>query len=398
MSVDIIKSRPLHKVLNTTVGLLKMQCAEGPLNDVAIPYWRGAPGIGKTAMCSLFKTKYNMNLLETHFGQTPIEDVSGLPNFHDITVNGTVVKGTKWTLPEVLTQLWEIYESDPNPVESKKTIVWLLDDFHLAPASMMALGFEMFTKFTLRGQALPPKTSFLLAGNMSAKAGSKKNLLSAVANRCVILPVHGDFNHWKTEFAIPVGINSKVITFLSNSKYNKYFQEEEQLENPWASARSWTKFANLLSMQEEFMPDLEHTDIMYFGAGHVGEEAASEFATYHKIYSQVETDKIFDKKIPIEIPDSFSGQYIFALANVNEFIDRFKKAKSNMRGEIVEIMTEIIIELAKSVPSIAVTAMKDIILLENSLKLKNVYSRIKSSIAIINPAINTKLEEDINKL
>jgi len=368
-----------------------MQCAEGPLNDVAIPYWRGAPGIGKTAMCNLFMTKYNMNLLETHFGQTPIEEVSGLPNFYDVEINGQAIKGTKWTLPEVLTQLYETAK-DGRPT------VWLLDDFHLAPASMMALGFEMFTKFKLRGMPLPKNVAFLLAGNMSAKAGSKKNLLSAVANRCVIMPVHGDFNHWKTEFAVPVGINSKVVTFLSNSKYNKYFQEEEQLENPWASARSWTKFANLLSMQEEFMPELDHTDIMYYGAGHVGEEAASEFATYHKIYSQVETDKIFDKKIPIEVPESFSGQYIFALANVNEFIDRFKKAKSNMRGEIVEIMTEIIIELAKVAPPIAVTAMKDIILLETSLKLKNVYSRIKSSIAIINPAINTKLEEDINKL
>ena len=390
MLVDA-KSRAIHSVIKTTVGLLKMQIAKGHLNDVAIPYWRGAPGIGKTAMCAEFMTKYNMNLLETHFGQTPIEEVSGLPNFHDVEINGQLIKGTKWTLPEVLTQLYEVAK-DGRPT------VWLLDDFHLAPASMMALGFEMFTKFKLRGMSLPDNVAFLLAGNMSAKAGSKKNLLSAVANRCVILPVHGDFNYWKEKFAIPVGINSKVVTFLSHSKYNKFFQEEEQLENPWASARSWTKFANLLSMQEEFMPDLHHTDIMYYGSGHVGETAASEFATYYKVYSQVETDKIFDKKIPIEIPDNFSGQYIFALANVNEFIDRFKKTKPNLRGELIEIMTEIIIELAKIIPPIAVTAMKDIILLENSLKLKNVYLRIKSSIALINPKIDAKLEESIKKL
>ncbi len=389
--MDIIKSRPLHNVITTTVGLLKMQMMEGVTNDVAIPYWRGAPGIGKTALCQQFITKFDMNLLETHFGQTPIEEVSGLPNFQDINVNGSIVKGTIWTLPEVLTQLYQI-------AANGKPTVWLLDDFHLAPPSMMALGFEMFTKFKLRGMALPKNVAFLLAGNMSAKAGSKKNLLSAVANRCVILPIHADFQQWKTEFAIPNNINSKVITFLSNSKYNAFFQEEEELDHPWASARSWTKFANLLTMMEEFVPDLSHMDILYYGAGHVGETAASEFATYHKVYSQVESDKIFDKKIEIIIPNDFSGQYIFALANVNEFINRFKNGKTEIKGELTEIMTNIIIGLAEKNAAIAVTTLKELILLENTLKLKNIFTRIKSSIAILNPAINEKLEQDIQKL
>jgi len=393
MSTDLtLKSKPLHDVIQATAGLIFMQVSPGLHNDVSIPYWRGAPGIGKTAFCDKFRTDFDMNVLETHFGQTPIEEVSGLPNFYKITINGAEIDGTKWTLPEVLTQLYEL------AANGKKT-VWLLDDFHLAPPSMMALGFEMFTKHKLRGMALPPNVGFLLAGNMSAKAGSKKNLLSAVANRCVIMPVHGDFEYWKSNFAIPSGTNSKVVTFLSHSKYTKFFQEEEQLENPWASARSWTKFANLLTAMETNLPEVTHQDLLYYCSGHVGTLAASDFATYYKIYSQVETDKIFDGSIPIKVPSDFAGQYIFAIANVNEFVNRYKKTKKTEdRGPLIETMANIIIEVAIVKSQVAVTGMKDLILLENSLKLRNVYNRIKAVIATQNPEINKKLEEDIRSL
>jgi len=400
MSVSLdLKSKSLDLVIQPTVGLLNMQRTVGDLNDVAIPYWRGAPGIGKTAFCGLFVTNYNMLVMETHFGQTPIEEVSGLPNFYDLTVNGQIMKGTQWTLPEVLTQLYQLADTATVDASGRKqTVVWLLDDFHLAPPSMMALGFEMFTKHKLRGVPLPDNVAFLLAGNMSAKAGSKKNLLSAVANRCVIMPVHGDFDYWKTKFAIPVGINSKVIAFLSHTKYSSYFQEEEQLENPWASARSWTKFANLLSGMESGMDEISHSDLLYYCSGHVGTEAASEFTSYYKLYAKVETAKIFDGLLAIEVPKEFGNQYIFAIANVNEFINRFKKAKTEERGPIIKIMADIIIEIAMVKSQIAVTAMKDIILLEKSLKLRNVYSRIKGVISTQNPEINSKLEDDIHEL
>ncbi len=392
MSIDLeLKSKPLHQVIIPTVGLLKMQMSPGVLNDVAIPYWRGAPGIGKTAFCGKFITEYGMNVLETHFGQTPIEEVSGLPTFFDVTINNTLIKGTQWTLPEVLTQLYQV-AADGKPT------VWLLDDFHLAPPSMMALGFEMFTKHKLRGMPLPQNAAFLLAGNMSAKAGSKKNLLSAVANRCVIMPVHSDFTYWKSNFAIANGINSKVISFLSHSKYTTYFQEEEQLENPWASARSWTKFANLLSMMENYLPDVTMQDLLYYGSGHVGTEAASEFTTYYKIYAQVETSKIFDKQIPIVIPTDFAGQYIFMIANANEFINRYKNAKSDVRLELIETMSNIIMEMTLVKPPIAITGMKELIMFEESLGLRNIYVKIKSVIGTQSPEILSKITESINQL
>lgn len=390
---DLAKSKPLHDVLLVTFGMLSLQTQN---KDVAIPYWRGAPGIAKTALAQAMCNAYDMNFIGTHYSLKPIEEISGLPIFYDITVNDKVMKGTQWTLPDILTEIINIAKN------GKKT-VWFLDDFHLAPPALTAIGYEMFTEWKLRGFEIPRNVAFLLAGNFSAKAGSKKNLTSAIANRCAIMPVHMDFEYWKEKYALPNSLNPKIITFLSNNKYRKYFQEEEQLDRPWASARSWTRFSNILSPMEEYLNKTSHQEILYYASAHIGEEAASEFTTYYKLFSEVKTSEIFDRLEPIRIPSNLTSQYIYILANVSEFINRYikytnEKDKGDKRNNIVEIMSDILIELGKQSSELSVTGMKEIVISEKSLKLKNIYSRIANVIQMKDPQMAIKLKTDIHQI
>jgi len=388
MANDIDNAKPLHDVLQVTMGMLVLQTRG---EEIAIPYWRGAPGIGKTSLITISCKNSDMNLIETHYGQTPIEEVSGLPTFYNFKIDDKDHKGTQWTLPDILTQLYEISSNG-------KTTVWLLDDFHLAPPAMMALGYEMFTERKLRGFKIPNNVAFILAGNMSAKAGSKRNLFSAVANRCAIMPVKVDFDYWKTNFAIPNGINSKIISFLNNNKYRKYFQEEEQLDEAWSSARSWTKFSNMLNPLEEAnkKDGISQTDLLYYCAAHCGNAAASEFTSYYKIFSLVETDKIFDKLIPIKIPESLTDRYIYMLANVSEFIDRYTKGKnSEDKLESCNIMGKIIIETANESEEIALTGMKEILVIQKSLNLRSLYDQLKNTMTMRDSHITERLVEDL---
>ena len=392
------KEKPIHEVLDETRGMLIMQTMGV---DIAVPYWKGAPGIAKTALANHMCKKSNMILFETHYGQKPVEEVSGLPIFKDVVVNGITHKGTEWTIPDVLTELVALsneFDGDGN----RKVVVWLLDDFHLAPPAMMALGFELFTERRLRGAKIPDNVAFLLAGNISAKAGSKKNLLSAVVNRVAIIPVKLDFTFWKTNYAIPNGVNNKVLSFLSHEKYQKYFQMEEQLDKPWSSARSWTKFANFLTPLEQFKKGsangLQIHDILYWASAHVGEESASEFTTYYKIFGEVETEKIFNGEIAISVPSDRSGQYIFALATTTEFFDRYKSKDSSIKNDSVAVMANIIIALLDRASEMAIVALKEIVLTGNILKLKNVYSAIKQNIAVRKPDAIETIEKNIKDL
>jgi len=382
------KSRALHDIIPVTIGMLISQ-TQG--TEIAIPYWRGAPGIGKTSLISQTCKIQNMNLMETHYGQTPIEEVSGLPTFFNFKIGEEEHKGTQWTLPDILTQLYKL-------AENGKTTIWLLDDFHLAPPAMMALGYEMFTERKLRGFKIPDNVAFILAGNLSAKAGSKRNLFSAVANRCAIMPVKVDFDYWKTNFAIQNGINSKIISFLSNSKYRKFFQEEEELDMAWSSARSWTKFSNILNPLEDVSKDgISQQDILYYCAAHCGDAAASEFTSYYKIFSQIETDRIFDRQINIEIPESLTNRYIYILANVSEFIDRYTKPKVKVDDKVqyCNIMGEILIKMAKESEEIALTGMKEISVVERTLNIRSLYDQLKNTMKMRDEKITDRLLEDL---
>ena len=387
MDLEEHKSRPIHDVLNVTKGMLYLQTQT---KYISIPYWKGDPGIGKSALAAKLASDNNMNFFPTHFGQTPIEEISGLPYYNDFNINDQIIKGTSWTIPDILTQLNVL-------AANNKIVIWLLDDFHLAPQEMMQLGYEMFTEKKLRGYPLPSNVAILLAGNTSVKAGSKKNLFSAIVNRCAIFPVHMDFNFWKKNFAIPYGINPKIISFLSNTNYKQYIQEEEQLDKPWASYRSWTNFSNILNPLEKY-EKIDSNDILYYCSAHCGTEAASKFTMFYDIFSKVNVEKIFEHKI-INIPEDLTDQYIYMFACTYEFNNRHANASQNKLNEYIETFADIIIRMANKKIEIALMGLKEISLIKSSSKKLNddLYIRLKTVLNTKDPKTTSRLE-DVLKL
>ena len=384
MSQD--KSKPLHHVIMTILEQCYLQTLD---TEIAIPYLQGAPGVGKTSIIQHSCNKYNVNLLHICFAQTPIEDISGLPRFKMININGDEVEGTQWTLPEVSTQIFTL-ANEKNDQGIPKLLIVFLDDFHLCSPAHLELGFEIFTFKSLRGRKFPQNVAFMLAGNASQKAGAKI-ANSAITNRSCIYPIRPDFEYWKTYFAIPNKINSKVVSFLSNDKYRKYFIGDELTNEPWPSPRSWTRWANLLSAKEQKTKDISHQDILYYCSGHVGEEAASEFTTYYKIYAETEMDKVFNGTKSIYIPGDMSGRYIYVLSAVNKFFE----LHSSKKDKTFEVMSKILIETAQVSSSFAITGLKEIVLTENSLNKRNIYPKLKQMMMILDPTLTPKITDEI---
>ncbi len=390
---DSAKTKPLNNLIPIVKGMCELQVGRA---DVAIPCLVGDAGIGKTASLQKMCYDNDYNLVDVHYGLKPLEDISGLPDFAEsITINGTTVKNTKWTLPDILGEVWEASQN------GKLTILFL-DDFHAASPGNMALGYEMFTEKKLRGYPFPTNSAFVLAANCQGSKDLANTIPAPIVNRIAMYPVHVDFESWKKRFAIPYGINSKIVSFLSNSKNRKYFQQEEQVNKPWASARSWTKFSGLVNPLEDAMKTIPHQDILYYAEAHVGEEAAAEFTMYYKIFSEVETEKIFNGEIEPEIPNDMSGQYVFILANVSEFFNRFMKqnAKDEDKQKAIQTIAKIITKTAKTSTEMAVVGSKELIMTELSLNLKRqkIYERVKAAMNIIDSSIVERIALDINSI
>ena len=326
------QQKSLHELELLIRGMVGLQLAGV---DVAIPYLQGNPGCGKTSIIqNEWAKKNNWQVFSCHFSRLPIEEISGLPEFTNIEIDGQQMRGTNWSYPDLLTK---IYQLDPN-----RPVILFLDDFHLASPSHLELGFEMFSNRSIRGYKLPKNVAFILAGNTSSKAGSKAGN-SAIINRCSIYPVYLDFNYWKMEYAIKHGVNYKIITFLSNERYRKFFHETENTNEPWCSPRSWTRLSELLNPLEKINPKgISHSDLTYYTAAHCGSTAASEFTAYYKLYLETEMDKIFNGTKAINVPNDMSGLYIYTIAASAEFLDRYIKlgsgsAVQTKKAELIKI-------------------------------------------------------------
>lgn len=394
INVDVHKKVPLYSIMKELRGLLYLQMSREPNNEMpAIPLLRGDPGIGKTAMLSKMCNEAGYKLLTTDYGLKPQEDISGIPDFgKTIIINGVERKKTDYTTPELVGDAWELSENGKEP------IVIFLDDFHMASLANMALGYEMFTYWKLRNIPFPPMTAFIIAANVGSK--SLANLIpSPIVNRCAIYNVTVDFEQWKAEYAIPKKINSKIVSFLSNPLYNKHFQGIEQQNDPWPSARQWTRFSILLNAFEQFNQDTSHQKILTHATAHVGNEAASAFAQFYQMYGSIEADKIFDENLKIEIPSDMSQKYAYMMSTIYVFFEKYaNNKKQDYRNYIIDKMSNIIINMASSKIEIAVSGIKEIVITQKSLKLKELYEKLLASINFNNSVVYNRLQQSLSSL
>jgi hypothetical protein len=342
-------------------------------SGVSIPLLLGKPGAGKTAICNQKFHTLEWTMLTIQPALKPIEEYGGIPKFKTYDIDGEKILGTIWSIPEVLIQLGEL---------SKKfdLVVFFWDDIHLCGPEHLALMQECFTERSIRGYKLPSNVAILLAGNPSHKAGFR-SLSSAIINRCVKLPIYSNYTHWKNNFAIENSIHPSIVSFLGHAMYSKYFHEDEQVDDAWASPRQWTRLSNFVCAYEEYKDELmPNNQLLFYANGHVGKEAASQFMRYYEIFSKFDVKSIFEDSKNFVMPSDELDRYIFVFAALNHIVQAYnKKAKDVLTSQIVDINGV----LLNNDESIGLLLLKEIMLISTKA----------SKIKINTTAILSKLEE-----
>lgn len=332
---------------------------------VSIPLLLSKPGAGKTSICNQKVSIYNWGMLTIQPALKPIEEYGGIPQFQTVTINNQEILGTIWSIPDIMKQLHELSTKH-------ELIIFFWDDIHLCGPEHLALMQECFTERSIRGHKLPSNVAIVLAGNPSNKAGFR-SLSSAIINRCVRLPVYSNYDHWKQNFAVPNSIHNSIISFLGHAMYSKYFHEDEQIDDPWASPRQWTRLSNFLTSYEEYQEKLMPTNqVLYYATGHVGKEAASQFMRYYEIFSKFDVKTIFENSKTFKTPDDELDRYIFVFAALNYIINKYaKKTAEKVNEQIVDIVGV----LLKDDESIGLLLLKEIM----TVSSKNTKIKIKTS-------------------
>lgn len=297
---------------------------------------------------------------------------------------------TEWSVPQLICEIRELSRKCKN-----KGVMVLFDDWHLCTEDIQAIGFELFTHYSLNGHKVPNNVTFVLAGNDSTAAGARLQF-SAVRNRCTVLHSYPDPEYWLHQYAIPNNIHNTLLGFFSDPSNYGYLHEEESTTEQFGSPRSWTFISHHFNNLEEIKGSLSKVKDKTLRAiieGCVSKKAAQEFMMYHKVYSKIDVSKLFDQG-KVEIPNDPMERFAYGAAVAHELYKRKCKdnqSKTKKKSKYTEHFSKAIRSLLKSNPEIAMKA-----LIQVAMRVSDDKNKLPSGIGILTEmAGNGEIDSDI---
>lgn len=231
----------------------------------------GAPGVGKSqAVRQIAK-----NLEESTGKKVQVTDVR-LLLFNPIDLRGIPTSNADKTLAVWLKpQIFQMDESD------KVINILFLDEISAAPQAVQAAAYQITLDRVVGEHKLPENCIVIAAGNRVTDKSVSFKMPKALANRLLHIEVEGNFKSWK-DWAIKVGINEKIIGFLSfRNDYLMGFNTSSE-DLAFTTPRSWEMVSNILNNVSSNIDDVYNLI-----SGLIGIGAAIEFKSWCKVYSNI---------------------------------------------------------------------------------------------------------------
>lgn len=196
-----------------------------------------------------------------------------------------------------------------------------LDEFNLAPPLVQANGYQLLLGGKLGTYVLPKDYYVVCAGNTDDDLAHNFEMAMPLKSRmkhCLLTPPTAD--QWIKNYAIPNGVDYRIIAFLSVFKqYIHNYNPDADNSNVYATAnpRSW-KFLS------DSITGIDNQEILSIEVGiTVGIEIAQEFLAFLSMVKEFDIDKIWGDK---KIPDSFlSEQTQKKYALITALVERYKE-------------------------------------------------------------------------
>lgn len=395
---------PLSDVIDFTIENAFLQVNKIEVNA---PYIVGKPGGGKTASIYDMCIKNHWALISTHIAMKPLEELGGIPQFDRIVINGEEVLATEWSLPDIMKVFLKVsadikekhkkLKQEGKIAKENPVLIWLVDDMHLCLEEHMNLFYEPLTERTLRGYKFPDNLAIVMAGNHGSDKANAQVMNSAIMNRIVLLPTKTEYDIWKKNFAIRNKVHPAVVSFLGNSIYQKYFHEDELVDDAWASPRTWTRLANEIKARETWnrKGKFFSNKMLFSGVcrGYVGKEATSHFVKYYDIFSKFDIKDIIEKADTFELPPDEIDQYALLSALTVYYIENFN-------ASIAKSVAKIIYKYILNKKSLAFIIATDLAVYEtNSKSVKTkYYSTVAKEMLAIDRNATVDFIKEFNKL
>jgi hypothetical protein len=270
----------------------------------------GKPGVGKTDVVSQAARETNSDLLISHPAVSDPTDAKGLP---------WAEAGAKQATFLPFGDLAQAVSHD-----SKKPLVWFLDDLGQASPAVQASFMQLILARRVNGHKLPDNVVFIAATNRREDRAGVSGILEPVKSRfAVIAEMEPDVDDW-TNWAAEHKLRPEVIAFIRmRPELLCDFKPSGDMKNS-PCPRTWSHVSKLLKLE------LSHGIEAAAYAGAVGEGAAMEFIGFLNMFRSlpVSPDRVLLDPEGVPVPKEPSHLYALSSALAS-------KATENNFGRIL---------------------------------------------------------------
>lgn len=313
-----------------------------------VPLMVGESGIGKTALAKEIAKKNNWSLIVIDGNLLKEGEIGGLPTIASYTTvnsNGDKIE-KKATVYAVHNKLREIDEE----IAKGKTVLLFIDEINRCEHTVQQELMNLILNREINGYTLQEDVKILAAMNPSSKYGSDfdyqvVDMDAAQENRFVWLYMEPDYMHW-LDWAIDVGIEQKVIDFISTFPENLYKINKNDIR---ATPRSYERISKAYKIYKDKKSSIPRSVFLNIIKGNVGNLIAEEFLSfvqtdysplisYEDVFSEISLDKTIIEKIKNE---SHTRLYLSAkniLKNLEANIENHHSDSSFYINRLIEFL------------------------------------------------------------
>ena len=316
VSIDMpgIPTMGVGELVRSLAGLYSGAILEGtPLGSLPAPMLWGPPGVGKSQ-----GVRELAEAIEDRTGRSAhVTDVR-LLLFNPVDLRGIPVPSEDRTLAVWLKP--KIFDLDPS---DGIVNVLFLDEVTAAPPTVQAAAYQLVLDRKVGEHELPANTIVIAAGNRASNRSAANNRMPlALANRLLHIDVAADYRSWRP-WAVSQGVDPTVIAYLA-------YRPDALLQfdpaggcHAFPSPRSWEMASRVIGLSGG---DVELA--LPLVAGLIGTGAASELATWSRVWSKLPSiDDIFAGRTS-KVPRGSDALY----ALVSAMSARARELKGDLRA------------------------------------------------------------------
>jgi len=245
------------------------------------PMVSGSPGLAKSAMFRQIAEEFKLFLIDVRLAQADITDLNGYP-FIDKE------KGVSSYIP------FDTFPTEDTPIpDGYRGFLLLMDEISSAPLAVQAASYKVILDHEVGQKKLHPKCKVAAAGNLMTDKAIVNRMGTAMQSRLIHLQVHADIDTW-TEWAIPAGIDYRIIAFLQFRTDLLHAFNPNHNDVTFPCPRTYEFLSKLIIKWEHIGPNK-----LPLIAGCIGEGTAVEFKGFVDYF-----DKLPTKEAILASPDT----------------------------------------------------------------------------------------------